>query len=131
MPLLQILRAVVADPGFSLGIFPDKDLEWKVDSDAWCSQHQWCAGFWVAENQQLGGRHFHSHFGRFSAVINEREQCNSLGLENCLELLDRLFHRVVAGFVNDSAGSTGRHTYLSFCASSFRLLTGAVLRQLE
>ena len=33
-----------------------------------------------SENQQLGGRHFHSYLFRFSAVVDQREQGDSRSL---------------------------------------------------
>src|SRR5580704_17213682 len=95
-------RAVVGEPDFSLGIFPDQNLEREVDGDTGSDQHQGCAGLGTAEDQQLGGTHLQSYFVRFSAMVDESEQSDSLRCQNPLELFYRLVYRVIAGFVDDA-----------------------------
>ena len=75
-------------------------------------QHDGSACFWVSENQQLRGTHFHSHLFRFSAVVHQGEQGNAFCLENALELLDRFVHGVIAGYIDDTSPFTERHSYL-------------------
>src|SRR6266852_1375380 len=43
MSLLKILGTVIRQPDLALGIFPDQNLERKVDSAAGRRQHQWRA----------------------------------------------------------------------------------------
>ena len=89
MPLLQVGRTVVGDPSFSLSIFPDQNLQGKVDGAAGGRQHHGSACLWAPEIQWLGWTHFQSRFFCFSAVVDQREQGNSLRLQNPLELLDK------------------------------------------
>jgi hypothetical protein len=89
VPFLKMGSTVVGDPDFSLSIFPNQNFEWKIDRTAGRGQHHRRACFRVPENQQLGRSHSHSRFYRFSVVINNREQRNSLRLQNRFELLDR------------------------------------------
>src|SRR5262245_31404656 len=70
----------------------------------------------MSENQQLGGTHSYSCFFRFSAVVDQREEGNSIRLKNPHELRDRFVHRVIAGYVDDPSHFTERHKYL--CHSS-------------
>ena len=46
---------------------------------------------------------------RFYAVVDQREQGNSPRLQKSLELLDRFVHRVIAGCIDHSCVSIGRH----------------------
>jgi hypothetical protein len=66
-------------PRLTSGRFPNQNLQKEVDGTAESSQHQRCAGFGTAEDQQLGGTHFHSHLFRFSAVVDQRKQRDSFG----------------------------------------------------
>jgi hypothetical protein len=90
VPLLEILRAVVTDPHFSLSVFPDQDLQRKVDGAAGRRQHYWSAAFRVAEDQQFGGRHVHSHLFRLPTVVDQGKESDSFRLQNILELFDCL-----------------------------------------
>src|SRR5207237_7482948 len=121
MPLLQIGQAVVSDPNFPLSIFPDQNLERKVDRATGRRQHHRSACLWIPENQQLRGTHFYSCFYRCSAVVDQREQGNSLLLENPLELLDRFVHRVAAPYVDKPAAFLCRHNYLRLFTNCGRL----------
>ena len=58
VPLFQILRVVLRDPHFSLGVLCDQNFQRKVDGDARGCQHQRRAALRIAEDQELGGRHF-------------------------------------------------------------------------
>ncbi len=49
------------------------------------------------------GGHLHPHLGRFSAVVDECEQNNVLGLQDGLEPVHRFVDRVVAGDGDDAA----------------------------
>src|SRR5262249_27994293 len=80
VPFLQILWAVVGNPGFSLFVFPDKNLQRQIDSNAWRSQHQWRPRLRTPENQQLCRPHLHSHFFCLATVVDERKKRNSLCL---------------------------------------------------
>ena len=57
--------------------------------------------FGLPKIKQLGGRHFQSHLFRFAAVVDEREQRHSFGLQNGLQLVDRLVHGVMARNFDD------------------------------
>ena len=112
MPLLQIGWAVISRPDSSLGILPDQNLKWKVDSATGRRQHDWSARFWISENQQVGRRHFQPRFSCFSAVIDYRKQSDALCLKHPFHFLDRLVHRVIARYINKSAAFIGRHKNL-------------------
>src|SRR5262245_41171727 len=75
----------------------------KVDGATGRRHHHWSAAFWVTEDQQLGGTHFHSYFFRFSAVVDHREQSNAFRLQNSLKLLACFVDGVTAGYVDDSS----------------------------
>ena len=96
VPLFQVLGAVVGDPHLALRIFRDQNFQRQVDGRARSRQHQRRAALWIAEDQELGGRHFHAHLFSFAAVVDQREQRHAFGLENGLELVDRLVHGVMA-----------------------------------
>src|SRR6266403_1831930 len=50
VPRLQIDGTVVRDQNFSQNVFPDQNLERKIDRAAGRRQHHWSATFWVAKN---------------------------------------------------------------------------------
>ena len=102
MSLLYAVRAVVRNPNFPLAIFPNKDLQRQVDGNTRSSQHKRCASLWTSKNQQLGRKHVHSNLFRFSAVVDQRKQSDSLRLQNTLEPFHCLLYRVIAQLVDDS-----------------------------
>ena len=101
VPLFQILRAVVRDPHLALRIFRNQNFQRQVDGGARRRQHQRRAALRIAEDQELGGRHFQAHLFSFAAVIDQREQRHAFGFENGLELVDRLVHGVMARNFDD------------------------------
>src|ERR1700722_8928685 len=105
--LRQILGAVVGDPVFPLRVFPDQDLERQIDGDARRGQHQGGSSLGIAEDDQLGGVHLHSNFGRFPAVVDQSKDGDSLSLENRQQFFQRRVYRVPGGFVDDSVIGQG------------------------
>src|SRR5450432_342625 len=102
VPLFQIDRAVIRDPNFSLTIFPDQNLKREINRDTGCGQHYRRPAFGTSENQQPGWTHFQSHLFRFAAVVNQREQSNSLRLQDALELFYCLLNRMIARQIDNS-----------------------------
>ena len=88
--VFEIVGTVERDPGLSLILFPNQKLEGQVDGDGGGGEHEGACSLGAAENQQLGGTHFHADFFRFSPGIDERVQVDSLGLEKVLDFLNGL-----------------------------------------
>lgn len=102
MAFFQIRRAVIRNPHFPFAVFPNQELQRKIDCNAGSGQHKRCSRLRAPEDQQLGGAHFHPHFFCFSTVINESEQSDSLGLQEILQSIHRLLDGVMAWLLNDS-----------------------------
>ena len=94
--------AIERDPDFAVIVLPNQHLERQVDGDGGRGEHQRSSRFRIAEDQELRGPHLHSDFFRFTTVIDQGEEFDSLGLENFFELLDGLIDRVVTGHADDS-----------------------------
>src|SRR5277367_2987796 len=130
MPFLQVFRAIVGNPDFPVLVFPNKNLQGEIDRNAGSSQHKRCSAFRIAEDQQLGWAHFHPRLFRFSAVIDEREQRDSLGLQNILELFHCLIDGVIARFVDDAFAGRDSHDCLLYNSWKSALLTGTLSESL-
>src|ERR1700730_5791757 len=100
VPFLQVGSTIMSDPNFALSVFPNQNLERKIDGTARRRQHHGSARLWISEDEKFRRTHFQSCFSRFSAVVDQREQGNSLCLKNPSELLDRFLHRVAAKYVD-------------------------------
>src|SRR5437016_12616803 len=105
MSLLQIGGTIVSDQDFSLGIFPDQNLERQIDGDAGRRQHHGSAALWVPENKQLRRTHFHIHLCRLAAVIDPREKRDAFGLQNSVQLLDCFVYRVITRDIDQSVAA--------------------------
>ena len=98
MPDLKVPRAIRGDPDFAVTILPDQDLQRQVDRDARRSDHEWSAGFRIAEDQQFGWPHFDAGLFRLTAVIDQGKQLDALRLQDSFQFLNGFVHRVVAGY---------------------------------
>lgn len=96
MSLLYVVRTIVRNPNFPIAIFPNKDLQGQVDGNTRSSHHKKCASPWTSKNQQFGWKHVNSNLFRFSAVIDQRKESDSLRLQNILEPFHGLLYRVIA-----------------------------------
>src|SRR5580692_10664547 len=128
MPLLQIRGAVIGDPHLPGRVLPDKNLEREIDGDAWSGKHNWRASLRAPEDQQFGGRHFHSHLLRFSAMVNQREESYALRFQNTFEAFYRFIHRVIAMYVDDPGAAFEWHVHF---LSNFRFQNYPQLRHLD
>ena len=73
-------------------------------------QHQRRAGLRVAEDQELGGRHFQPHPSRFSAVVDQGEELHAFRLQDRLEFIDRLVHGAMAWNFDNPCLFSGRRS---------------------
>jgi len=102
VPLFQIFGAGVGNPGLSMGVLPNQNLQREINGDARGSEHKRRASLGAAKDQELCGTHFHSNSFGFATVIDQSEQCDTLGLQNMLEFVDSLVDRMIAWLIDDA-----------------------------
>ena len=100
--LFQVFGAVVGDPDFTLSIFGDEYFQREIDGDAGRGEHEGRPAFWIAEDEELGIRHFQSDFSGLSTVVNQDKQLNAFCLEQRFELRYGFVHRMVARLSDDA-----------------------------
>lgn len=90
--LLREIRASLADSvncrtkSTFVDCPPKATFQKKIDRAAWRRKHQRSTSFRTSKDQQFCRRHLHSDLLGFSAVINQSEQRDQLGLQDILEL---------------------------------------------
>lgn len=85
MALLEVFRRIVGKPDLSLRVLPSQRLEREVDRDAGGRNHERRTAFGIAEDEQLRGAHLEADLGGFAAVIDERENIDSVFFEKRLQ----------------------------------------------
>ena len=69
----DVLRVIVGNPSFAVGVFPYQRLERQVDTREGIFHHQGRSAFRVAEDQQLFRTHDETGARRICAEIDARE----------------------------------------------------------
>jgi len=104
VPRLQIRRTIISDPNFSLIIFPNQNLERKIDRALLGAANiNRSASLWVFQKLTAWSDAIFIPCLRplLRCVIDQREtEAISFRLENSLELGDGFIHRVITRYID-------------------------------
>ena len=95
-------RLVVAHERLAV-VFPNEDLEGKIECDERCGLHERRPGRGVAEENELRVRKVFAHASGLTAVIDDIEDLDSPGLEHFEQALERIS--------GSPGGWPGHHTF--------------------
>jgi hypothetical protein len=107
VPLLEIFRAIVRDPHFAAGIFPNQGFEREIDGDGGRSDHDRSARFGTAKKNQLRGLHLQADLFCFPAVIDPAKYGQPLFFQYSFHAFESFGNRVWAAQVLHSVIGSG------------------------
>ena len=96
---MAVLEPGGVEPGelsFAGGGFGDENAEREIEGEAGRRQHEGCAGFGAAEDEDLGGWHGEAGGGGFAGVIDEAEELDAFFFEERFEAGDGFVDGVFA-----------------------------------
>src|SRR6202035_3091298 len=108
MPMLQILRGIVADPNLALFVFGDQSLQWQIDSQRWRSHHQRRSSLRTAEDQDFGWAHLQANLLSLAAVVNQSKYLKPALLEHSFKTRHGIIHRIPASSSHQTVVLHGR-----------------------
>lgn len=85
---LQRMWIVDSEPDFALGVLLGEGFERKINCRERLSEHDRRAALWVAEDEQLRGRHGKADFGGFAAVVDAGEYLHVFCAEDGFEAVE-------------------------------------------
>lgn len=103
---LQRMRIINSEPDFAVGVLPGEGLKRKIDCREWRGEHDGRAALWVAEDEELRGRHDKADFGSLAAVVDAGEYLHVFCAEDGFEAVEG-FGGGVGARVGDEAVGCG------------------------
>jgi hypothetical protein len=106
MPLAEVCGRIPGDRDLTGGVLGDEEFEWEVDRYRGRGQHQRRTAFGIAKDHDLGGRHVQARRCGLAAMVDDGEELDAPGGQDCSEAGDGVVDRVVR-WDGDQAGVLG------------------------